>query len=311
VHSRLKRPLERALGSSGVTWITRHRLRGKRLILAYHGVIPDGARPAGERALFIPQREFAAHLDMLCAVADVASLTRLDEEGDGRPRVAITIDDAYGGAVCEGVHELVTRSLPATIFVAPGRLDGHTFWWDALSHATGKLNDRVRDYALHSLAGSDERVREWAARAGLPVSTELPEYARAASRVKLRAALEHPGITIASHTWSHANLASLSMREILSELARSREWLEAEFAGKTIDWLAYPYGLDSSAARRALAASSYAGALRILGGWHASKNVSRFARPRLNVSASLSVAGLRAHVLGAVPVQVSAGYWKL
>lgn len=300
MHSRLKQPLERALGSSGVTWITRRRLRGKRLILAYHGVIPDGARPAGERALFIPQREFAAHLDMLSATADVVSLTRLDEEGDGRPRVAITIDDAYEGAVCEGVHELVTRSLPATIFVAPGRLDGHSFWWDALAHPTGKLDDRVRDYALHSLGGSDERVREWAVRAGFPVSTELPEYARASSRVKLRAALDNPGITVASHTWSHANLASLNTSEISTELDRSREWLEAEFAGRTVDWLAYPYGLESSTARRALAASSCTGALRISGGWHSPKNVSPFARPRLNVSASLSVAGLRARLLGAV-----------
>jgi peptidoglycan/xylan/chitin deacetylase (PgdA/CDA1 family) len=306
VQSRLKRPIERALGSSSVTWITRHRLRGKRLILAYHGVIPDGARPAGERALFIPQRQFAAHLDMLCAVADVAPLTQLDEEGDGRPRVAITIDDAYAGAVCEGVHELVTRSLPATIFVAPSRLDGHTFWWDALAHATGKLNDRVREHALYSLCGSDERVREWAVRAGLPISTELPEYARAASRMKLRAALDHPGITIASHTWSHANLASLSTSEILSELDRSREWLEAEFAGRTVDWLAYPYGLDSSATRRALAASCYTGALRIGGGWHSTQKVSRFARPRLNVSACLSGAGLRARLLGAMRSGASA-----
>jgi peptidoglycan/xylan/chitin deacetylase (PgdA/CDA1 family) len=306
MHHLAKRPLERVLGSSGVTSITRHRLRGKRLILAYHGIIPDGAFPVGERALFVPQTEFAGHLDMLSAVADVVSLTQLDEEGDGRPRVAITIDDAYGGAVCEGVDELVKRSLPATIFVAPGRLDGHTFWWDALSHATGTLNDRVRDYALHSLGGSDERIRDWAASAGLRVSTELPEYARAASRVRLRAALQSPGITVASHTWSHANLAALSTSEILSELGRSREWLRAEFPEKTIDWLAYPYGLGSSAARRALAASSYTGALRILGGWHSTKKVSRFARPRLNVSASLSVAGLRARVLGAVPVRLSA-----
>ena len=300
MHSRLKQPLERALGSPGVTWITRRRLRGKRLILAYHGVIPEGSGPAGERALFISQRNFAAQLDVLCEVADVASLTNLDEEGDGRPRVAITIDDAYAGAVSEGIYELALRSLPATVFVAPGRLDGHTFWWDALAHATGNLDDRVRHHALHSLAGSEDRVREWAARTGLPVSTELPEYARTVTTMKLRAALDHPGITVGSHTWSHANLASLSAGEIFSELARSREWLKAEFAGRTIDWLAYPYGLDSSAAHQAVAASSYTGALRISGGWHTSQNVSRFARPRLNVSTSLSAAGLRARLLGAV-----------
>jgi peptidoglycan/xylan/chitin deacetylase (PgdA/CDA1 family) len=300
MHSRLKQPLERALGSPGVTWITRRRLRGKRLVLAYHGIIPEGASQAGERALFISQRDFAAQLDMLCEVADVASLTNLDEEGDGRPRVAITIDDAYAGIVDEGVHELVLRSLPATIFVAPGRLDGHTFWWDALSHPAGKLDSRVRDYALYSLAGRDERVREWAMRTGLPVTTKIPEYARSANTDKLRAAVDHPGITVASHTWSHANLASLSAPEIVSELERSRSWVKAEFPGKAIDWLAYPYGLDSSAVHRAAAACSYTGGLRIMGGWHNIPIGSLYARPRLNVSSSLSLAGLRARVLGAV-----------
>ena len=300
MHSSLKQPIERALGSSGVTWITRRRLREKRLILAYHGVIPDGGRPAGEGALFISQRRFAEHLDLLCEVADVASLTQLDEEGDGRPRVAITIDDAYLGAVCEGVNELALRSLPATIFVAPGRLDGHTFWWDALAHTKGKLDDRIRHHALHSLGGSEDRVREWAARTGLPVSTELPEYARTATAMKLHAALDHPGITVASHTWSHFNLASLSAEEIFSELGRSGDWLQAEFAGRAIDWLAYPYGLYSSSAQMAAAAVSYSGALRISGGWHTAQNVVRFARPRLNISSNLSAAGLRARLLGAV-----------
>ena len=300
MHSRLKQPLERALGSSGVTWITRRRLRGKRLILAYHGVVPEGARAAGERALFISQRDFAAQLDMLCEVADIASLTTLDEEGDGRPRVAITIDDAYAGTVCEGVHELVSRSLPATIFVAPGRLDGHTFWWDALSHSMGKLDAKVREYALSALGGHDERVREWAVRTELPVSTDVPEYARAASTENLRAAIDRPGITIASHTWSHANLASLSGSEIMSELARSRDWVKAEFPGKAIDWLAYPYGLDSAAVHRAAAACSYTGALRIVGGWHNIPIGSSYARPRLNVSSNLSTDGLRARVLGSI-----------
>jgi peptidoglycan/xylan/chitin deacetylase (PgdA/CDA1 family) len=300
MHSRLKQPLERALGSPGITWITQRRLRGKRLILAYHGIIPDGAPPAGERALFIPRRVFAAQLDMLSEVADVVSLTDLDEEGDGRPRVAITIDDAYAGTVREGVQELAVRSLPATVFVAPGRLGGQTFWWDALAHATGSLGDRIRHHALYTLAGSEDRVREWAARTGLPVSPDLPEYARTATTAQLRAALNHPGLTLASHTWSHPNLASLSAGEISSELARAREWLKVEFGGRAIEWLAYPYGLDSNVANEAAAALSYTGALRISGGWHTTENVSRFARPRLNVSSKLSTNGLRARVLGAV-----------
>src|ERR1700676_5517616 len=100
------------MSSRAVGWMTERRWRGKRLILAFHGIIPDGEAPAGERALFVAQRDFGRYLDMLVAEADVAPLDRIDEPGDGRPRVAITIDDAYRGAVSVGVRELAARSLP-------------------------------------------------------------------------------------------------------------------------------------------------------------------------------------------------------
>jgi peptidoglycan/xylan/chitin deacetylase (PgdA/CDA1 family) len=300
MRSVLKRPIERALSSPAVTLVTRQRLRDKRLILAYHGIIPDGAPLAGERSLFITQGDFAAQLDMLSQCVDVAPLDQIDAEGDGRPRIAITLDDAYRGAVCEGVLELVKRSLPATLFVAPARLERHVFWWDALAAGTGTLDETLRSYALSTLSGRDERVRAWAAAAALPTS-DLPDYARAATLPELRAAVSQPGITVGSHTWSHANLARLSITEILSEIDRSRAWLKTQFGSKAIDWLAYPYGLDSVAAHHALEHASYAGGLRIAGGWHHRSRVSPFARPRLNVPSGLSVAGLKARALGGIP----------
>jgi peptidoglycan/xylan/chitin deacetylase (PgdA/CDA1 family) len=300
VHSLLKRSFERALSSSWVSAVTRKRVRGKRLILAYHGIIPEGAAAAGERTLFMAQRDFAAHLDVLAEIADVAPLARIDDEGDGRPRVAITLDDAYRGAVCEGVGELVKRSMPATIFVAPARLDGHVFWWDALSSGSGALDDGLRSHALNALAGSDERVRAWAASAAVQGSDDLPQYARTATRAELRTAVGNPGITLGSHTWSHRNLARLDIAEIVSEVRRSRASLKSEFGASVIDWLAYPYGLDSVAAQQAVADASYVGALRISGGWHNAAQTSAFARPRLNVPAGLSIAGLKTHLVGAM-----------
>jgi peptidoglycan/xylan/chitin deacetylase (PgdA/CDA1 family) len=295
----MKQPIELTMSSPVVAWMTQRRVRGKRLILAYHGIMPEGQKPAGERALFVAQRDFASHLDMLAAEADVAPLDRIDEPGDGRPRVAITFDDAYSGAVNEGVEELVKRSLPATIFVAPGCLNGHVFWWDALSNGSEAINERVRHYALHQLAGADEKVRAWAAGAALPVSDVLPAYAHAATHAELVAALQFPGITVASHTWSHRNLAALGVSDVVAEVRHSREWLRTEFGDKALDWLAYPYGLDSGTVRHAVAEASYAGALSIGGGWHRPTDVSPFARPRFSIGSRLSVAGLRARVNGA------------
>jgi len=248
--------------------------------------------------LFIAQRDFAEHLEMLAEVADVAPLDKIDEEGDGRPRVAITLDDAYRGAVCEGIAELARRALPATIFVAPARLEGHVFWWDALSSDLGMLDQEVRTYALNTLAGSDERVRDWASRAEVSASDNVPAYARAATLADLRIATALPGITVGSHTWSHRNLSKLQTDEILAEVRRSRAWLKREFGDKFIDWLAYPYGLDSVTAERAVADASYVGALRITGGWHVASEVSPFSRPRVNVPSGLSVAGLKARIVG-------------
>lgn len=300
MHRLVKQPIERVISSSAVGRVTSRRVRGKRLILAYHGIIPDGEKPAGERALFVTQRDFAMHLDMLVAEADVAALDGIDELGDERPRVAITIDDAYRGAVNVGVRELAARLLPATIFVAPARLNNHVFWWDALSHRDGKLDEKLRNHALCELRGEDERIRAWAARAAIPTCDELPAYAQTATGDELAAALQFPGITLGSHSWSHLNLASLGIAEVLAEVRRSREWLIAGFGDKLIDWFAYPYGLESARTRLAVADASYAGALRIDGGWHRPTEVSPFARPRFSIAAGLSVAGLRARLQGAL-----------
>jgi len=280
--------------------MTQRRVQGKCLILAYHGVVPDGEAPAGERSLFVSQSDFANQLDVLAAEADVVSLDRIDQPGSGRPRVAITIDDAYRGAVDVGVRELAARALPATIFVAPGRLNDHVFWWDALLYGSGKLDDKLRNHALRNLGGVDERVRAWAARAAIPACDQVPAYARTATSAELSEALKFEGITLGSHSWSHPNLASLPMAEVVSEVRRSREWLRAEFGDKVIDWLAYPYGMESDVARAAVAEASYAGALCIDGGWHHAGEVSPFARPRFSIGARLTVPGLRLRLQGAM-----------
>jgi peptidoglycan/xylan/chitin deacetylase (PgdA/CDA1 family) len=296
----LKERFERAVSIPAAAWITRRRVREKRLILAYHGILPEGEEPAGERALFVRQSRFISHLEVLAAEADVVPLGLIDDPGDGRPRVAITIDDAYRGSVNVGVRELAARSLPATIFVAPARLNNHVFWWDALAHGRENLDEKLRHHALHNLHGADERIRTWAANAGIAACDELPPYAQTATHAELTEALRFSGITIGSHSWSHPNLASLDVAEVVTEVRRSREWLRAEFGEKAINWLAYPYGLESARVQVAVADASYEGALRVLGGWHGTGDVSRFARPRLNIGPRLSVAGLRARLQGAV-----------
>jgi peptidoglycan/xylan/chitin deacetylase (PgdA/CDA1 family) len=296
----LKRRAEHVLSSSLVGRVTHYRIRGKCLVLAYHGIVPAGEQPAGEWSLFVRQREFAEHLDVLRGSADVVPLASLDDAGDGRPRVAITFDDAYRGAVGAGVSELVSRNLPATIFVAPGRLNDHVFWWDAMAGKSGVPSDNARNFAVGGLRGLDEAIREWVAGNEIPFDLNVPDFARTATEAELSQAVTMPGITVGSHTWSHANVAALSAEEINREVIMTRDWLGERFGEKAIPWMAYPYGIDSAAAHTALADAGYAGAFRIVGGWHSASSASPYSRPRFNVPAGLSAAGLRTRLVGAV-----------
>jgi len=229
----VKPPFERMLAARWIGSVTKQRVRNKRLVLAYHGIIPDDAPLAGEQSLFIRRAEFAAQLDLINSVADVAPLHRLDEQGDGRPRVAISFDDAYYGAVSDGIDELVQRKLPVTIFVAPGRLGGSVFWWDALADHTGYLDERTRTYALETLNGAHEKVRSWAKANEMHWTEDLPAYAKASTLDYLREAVKRPGVTVGSHSWSHRNLATLTAVIILVAL-NLLGYLEARFGLKPI-----------------------------------------------------------------------------
>ena len=187
-----------------------------------------------EASLF--STRFCAHLDMLCEFADVAALDRLDEEGDGRPD-RHHHGCAYRGACVRG-GRAVKRGLPATLFVAR---DAST---DTFSGGTLLLRPTAswirRSEIMRSRSGRDGR-----AHSGLAASekqfmhrTRCRSQPERDAPTSLRSALKCPGITVGSHTWSHANLAGWARSEVLAEIAHSRAWLRAEFAEKAIDWLA-------------------------------------------------------------------------
>src|SRR5579862_5104874 len=126
--------VETSLVWSGIPrWLVRGR-HGRTLVLAYHNVLPDTAEPTGDRSLHLPRARFAEQLDVLADWCDVVPLATVlgRAPATGRPRVAITFDDGYRGALTVGAAELRARSLPATMFISPGLVGGDGFWWDAL-----------------------------------------------------------------------------------------------------------------------------------------------------------------------------------
>jgi peptidoglycan/xylan/chitin deacetylase (PgdA/CDA1 family) len=252
----------------------------------------------GDSSLHLPRAAFSGQLDALLEMADVVPLDAAlsaGSAGSGRPRVAITFDDAYRGAVLTGVRELVERDLPATIFVPPALLNDGIFWWDALTpDGMPGLAPEIRDDALRRMAGKGSEILE---HHGCTDTSRIPAWARGATESELRDAARQPGITLASHSWSHPNLAALSPDELEGELRRPLAWLRERFTG-VLPYISYPYGHYSAAVERAAAEAGYAAAFRIDGGWLRDGGASRYAIPRLNIPAGLSNAGFRLRLSG-------------
>jgi peptidoglycan/xylan/chitin deacetylase (PgdA/CDA1 family) len=288
---------ETAIVRSGLATLLRRRLRGRTAVLAYHNIVRGGERPSGDSSLHLPQAQFATHLDLIASVARVVPLDSLFERSDRSDecRVAITFDDAYQGALTAGLEELRHRSMPATVFVAPGLLGGDT-WWDHLGAANGGvIPDDTRHYAVEDLRGDRDVVLKWfASHGGNTPRVALP---RIGTELELAIAAREPGVTLGVHSWSHRNLSVLSGDELDAELASSLAWLQERYA-TTIPWLTYPYGLATPTVERAAERARLRGAFLVSGGWMSKNPVPAHALPRMNIPAGLSPNGLALRLSG-------------
>ncbi len=300
MNRRLKHAAETAIVASGVPRLTRRARRARVLVLAYHNVVPTGETVDGDWNLHLPQQEFARQLDTIRRTHDVVSLASIFDPPPrrARPRVVITFDDAYAGALDAGLRELSRREMPSTIFVAPGLL-GHVTWWDALARpGRAGLPDSVRSHALEQLAGKGDGVVAWAKTSG-NFPGDLNRRPRVARMEELKHAVAMPDVTLGSHTWSHPNLRALPSSEVVEELSSSLQWLRAWFPDATIPWLSYPYGFWSESVCLAAEEAGYVAAVRVEGGWVAADGADApFQIPRLNVPFGMSVNGLALRLAG-------------
>lgn len=295
----LKSAIEEIIGAPIVVRAALARLRGARLILSYHNVIATNAPlSVGDGSLHLPLSNFRAQLDAITASG--LPVVPLDAPVDpkGRPAVVITFDDAYAGTLDVALPELTARALPSTIFVAPGLLGSAAPWWDRLATPLDRaVPASIREVALDELAGEEERILAAAASRGWTIHEPIPEH-RIASEAELTASLaHHPLLTLGAHTWGHPNVSRLGADVLEREMRTPRAWLRARFGDRYVDWLAYPYGLTSGAARRAAAEAGYRDAVLVAGGW-SHPRAPTHARPRLNVTPGISGPGFRARLGG-------------
>lgn len=299
IRETLKQGLESVLASSPSVSISGRLRRGRRLTLAYHNIVASEGK-LGDASLHLPLQQFRSQLDLLQASdIDIVAVASPAPASNARPQVSITFDDACHGALEFGIAELASRNLPATVFVSPRLLGSPSPWWDRLSdRSIQAVPSSIRETALTELLGDGDRILAEASLRGWALRPTEPAL-RVAKEAELDSAMSlHPKLMLGSHGWSHKNLARLDGVELAEELTRSKEWLAERWPGRTIPWIAYPYGLSSEAVQMSARATGYSGGLMISGGWAARDN-DAFATPRLNITPGFTDLGFRARVVGA------------
>lgn len=283
-----KQVVEVVLEGSGISALARRRMGGRDLVLAYHGVVEDGAVHADASA-HLAVSSFAAQMEAIAELAEVVPVGALfaPPRRRDRPRVAITFDDGYRGALRHAVPILTALGLPATFFVCPSLLGGEHFWWDCRSLDVWQRKPELLD----RLEGRAERV--WPRLREEGFGTEaLGDDFRPASIEEVRAAAAAPGITVGSHTMRHPNLAVLGMDAVRAELGEAHRWLSAQVPSY-LPWIAYPFGLATPEVERVAEELGYAGGFVLDGGWIPATGARRYGLPRLNIAAGLSTRGFR------------------
>lgn len=297
-----KRGAERALvGASTLLGVGRVS-RDHALVLAYHNVVTDPSCEYGDGSLHLPLESFVRQVDLIARFADVVPLASLLSPvavASPRPRVAITFDDAYAGAVRYALPFLAMRGIPATVFVAPGRLGGQYFWWDVVGMGVGAegLDEAFRTRAIKDFGGRDEAILEEARRVGLPVQKPPVDAGTASEAELVAAAKDSDVLSYAAHTWSHVSVPHVPRTEALREIRSSLEWA-TEIGCHGLPLLALPYGSRDALTGRLAQEAGAAATFRIDGGWYEPRLADRTMLPRLNIPAGLSIDGFALRLRG-------------
>jgi peptidoglycan/xylan/chitin deacetylase (PgdA/CDA1 family) len=262
-----KRRLAEALATVGLPQAFLRLRQGAPLVLRYHRVYPDGARPfyrlGVERRLFEEQLDFLGRHFEVVPLSSIIGALRA-ERPLPRRAVAITFDDGYRDNLTEAWPALRARGLPATVFVTVDAVEtGPSLWWDRLAAAVQAapegattagigVNDppaRLGDEL--SRVRAFDRIREaWKQRPWDEVRDSLArceaEWGGDAAAGQLLTPeevvrLAREGCEIGSHTLDHPILSRLAPAEAERQIVESRRRLE-DWTGAPVRYFSYPNG---------------------------------------------------------------------
>lgn len=179
------------LGDSVLRMLFGRCLPGRCVLINYHSISAES------------RERFGRQLDFMLRLAKPARASAERDFAKGERCVGITVDDLFCSFIENGLPELLSRTIPVTLFVPTGYL-GRKSAWD--------------DY------GDENRVGE-----GVASAEELKRISG------------FEAVDFGSHCVTHPDLARLPENEIRRELCESRETLE-KLTGRKINALSFPYG---------------------------------------------------------------------
>lgn len=227
------------------------------------------------RVLAVPDPLFPGEVDikrfdeLLAWIADWFNVLPLDEGVDRLKKgclparaAAITFDDGYADNWLNAVPVLQKHGLNATFFIATGFLDGGRMWNDTLIESVRGASVPLIDLswlALGEISLATVATKQAALALLIPAIKHMPVTQREAavarvaeecratlpedlmlSTTQLRA-LRSCNMGVGAHTVTHPILAKLDATAAYSEMAASREALEA-LLGERVGLFAYPNG---------------------------------------------------------------------
>lgn len=298
---------------SGLNWLARHRLDGRRAaILNYHRVLTheEARRSAVDEGMFVSPSTFASQLDWLVENFRVLPLAEIVDAilGDSplpARACAITFDDGWRDNLIHALPALEARGLPGTLFVVTGRIGSNgAFWPDEMARILRELPAGRRSRLFRRLGVSEGGADPLYAL--LEFLKDVPVAVRDAALAELRAEADGPpepeervlldwseldrmaegGVAIEAHGETHDMLTALDDEAAMAELAGSRRTLLERGHGRA-GLFAYPAGRHDARVCRLTAEAGFRAAFtierRVLG-----RDADPFAMPRLMLHEGMS-----------------------